>query len=141
MDLLPAIRALRSGDPLEDGRADPGAKTISGMSSHPLIIGGQGKIALPRRMLDLGILVHVDAGKTTLTERLVRAGEERVLRVDPGPAGSGVAFRLEVDIRSEGRRSAEQIQVGNLTRSCGQLTSSAALEMPNAASTTSATGR
>jgi len=37
VDLPPAARALRSGHPLEDGRADPAAKTISSMlASHVL---------------------------------------------------------------------------------------------------------
>ena len=42
VNLLSAIPALRSGDPLEDGRADPAAKALSRIPvSHHLIIGGQ----------------------------------------------------------------------------------------------------
>ena len=43
VDLLSAIRAPRPGDPLEDGRADPGAKAISGISAFHLLIIGAGK--------------------------------------------------------------------------------------------------
>ncbi len=40
VDLPPAIRALRPGDPLEDSRADPAAQAISSIqASHTLIIG------------------------------------------------------------------------------------------------------
>jgi hypothetical protein len=70
---------------------------------------------LSQRTLNLGILAHVDAGKTTIyIEHPAGPGEavEHLgapsnpfpaalgLRVDPAPAGSGVAFRLDVDVRS-----------------------------------------
>jgi hypothetical protein len=43
VDLPSARRPLRPGDALEDGRADPAAKTISStLASHLLIISPQG---------------------------------------------------------------------------------------------------
>jgi hypothetical protein len=46
MDLPPAIRAKRSGDPLEDGRADPAAKAIGCIPvAHDLIIGEENRLA------------------------------------------------------------------------------------------------
>jgi hypothetical protein len=42
VDLPSAVPALRPGDPLEDGRADPGAEAIGGIqASHLLIIAGR----------------------------------------------------------------------------------------------------
>ena len=47
---MPAIRALRPGDPLENGRADPGAKAVSGIAVlHLPIIGGAEKSPGGRR--------------------------------------------------------------------------------------------
>ena len=45
MDLPTAIRALRSGYPLEDGRADPAAKAIGCIPvAHDLIIGEENRL-------------------------------------------------------------------------------------------------
>jgi hypothetical protein len=45
MDLPTAIRAKRSGDPLEDGRADPAAKAIGCIPvAHDLIIGEENRL-------------------------------------------------------------------------------------------------
>jgi hypothetical protein len=43
VDLLSAIRAPWPGDPLDDGRADPGAKAISGSAAFHLLIIGDAK--------------------------------------------------------------------------------------------------
>jgi hypothetical protein len=56
VDLLSAIRAPRPGDPIEDGRADPGAKAISGFPAfHLLIIGaGENRLAADAAAPKLG---------------------------------------------------------------------------------------